>query len=76
MFKGTRQFKPMLDTLRKEIEARENIKPIAEFGQNYAEFFRDGGGATEKLLAKVGDYEWRAYKGEQQYLTRKERQEA
>ena len=40
-------------TLKKSRESLEQslgIKPIADFGQNYPEFYRDGKGAIEKLL--------------------------
>ncbi|MGG7073205.1 DEAD/DEAH box helicase family protein [Campylobacter sp. 9BO] len=41
-----------LKKLRDEIEARYNITPIKEFGTNYAEFYHDGVGAVNKLLAE------------------------
>ncbi len=37
---------------RVEIEAYLDIRPIAEFGTNYAEFYRDGTGAVKKLMAQ------------------------
>ncbi|WP_279062388.1 hypothetical protein [Campylobacter lanienae] len=37
---------------RKDIEAKYNITPIKEFGTNYAEFYHDGKGAIDKLLAE------------------------
>lgn len=37
---------------RKNIEAKYNIKPIKEFGTNYAEFYHDGANAIQKLLAE------------------------
>ncbi|MCR8679592.1 MULTISPECIES: hypothetical protein [Campylobacter] len=37
---------------RKDIEAKYNIRPIKEFGTNYAEFYHDGKGAIDKLLAE------------------------
>ena len=38
---------------RKDIEAKFNIKPIKEFGTNYAEFYRDGVGAIENLMLEA-----------------------
>ena len=35
---------------REQIQRALGIKPIAEFGENYAEHYRDGKGAIEKLL--------------------------
>ncbi|CUU74287.1 hypothetical protein [Campylobacter hyointestinalis] len=37
---------------RNEIEKHYNIKPIKEFGTNYAEFYHDGSNAIQKLLAE------------------------
>ena len=37
---------------RLEIETYLDIRPIAEFGTNYAEFYRDGAGAVKKLMAQ------------------------
>ncbi len=37
---------------RVEIETYLDIRPIAEFGTNYAEFYRDGTGAVKKLMAQ------------------------
>ncbi|WP_258058456.1 putative barnase/colicin E5 family endoribonuclease [Campylobacter hyointestinalis] len=37
---------------RKNIEAKYNIKPIKEFGTNYAEFYHDGANAIKKLLTE------------------------
>ncbi|STO96242.1 PBECR2 nuclease fold domain-containing protein [Helicobacter canis] len=37
---------------RGKIQRALGIKPIAEFGENYAEYYRDGVGAIEKLLAE------------------------
>lgn len=36
--------------VREQIQRALGIKPIAEFGENYAEHYRDGVGAIEKLL--------------------------
>lgn len=41
-----------LTQYRKDIEAKYNIRPIKEFGTNYAEFYHDGKGAIDKLLAE------------------------
>ena len=46
------QAKRFFNIQRKEIEKLLNIKPLAEFGTNYAEFYRDGQGAVKKLLAE------------------------
>ncbi|ELK5620841.1 hypothetical protein Q6T38_001709, partial [Campylobacter upsaliensis] len=37
---------------REEFQKLFNITPLKEFGTNYAEFYRDGKGAVEKLLAE------------------------
>ena len=37
---------------RGKIQKALGIKPIAEFGENYTEYYRDGAGAIEKLLAE------------------------
>ena len=37
---------------REKIQKALGIKPIAEFGENYAEYYRDGVGAIEKLLGE------------------------
>ncbi|MDY6135154.1 MAG: hypothetical protein SPI11_05710, partial [Campylobacter lanienae] len=36
--------------IRENVEQELNIKPIKEFGTNYAEFYHDGKGAIDKLL--------------------------
>ncbi|MBR6612514.1 MAG: DUF3519 domain-containing protein, partial [Campylobacter sp.] len=41
-----------LTQYRKDIEAKYNIRPIKEFGTNYAEFYHDGKGAINKLLVE------------------------
>ncbi|EHE1098938.1 hypothetical protein J0E39_000932 [Campylobacter upsaliensis] len=41
-----------LPFVREEFQKLFNIKPLKEFGANYAEFYRDGKGAVEKLLAE------------------------
>ena len=41
-----------LSALRAKIERENNITPIKDFGTNYAEFYRDGVGAVNKLLAE------------------------
>ncbi|MGX3046118.1 putative barnase/colicin E5 family endoribonuclease, partial [Helicobacter sp. T3_23-1056] len=38
---------------RKEIEKYAGLKPIKDFGYNYAEFYKDGKGAIQKLLAEA-----------------------
>ncbi|EOK4571732.1 PBECR2 nuclease fold domain-containing protein, partial [Campylobacter upsaliensis] len=37
---------------REEFQKLFNLTPLKEFGTNYAEFYRDGKGAVEKLLAE------------------------
>ncbi|EOJ7850805.1 PBECR2 nuclease fold domain-containing protein [Campylobacter upsaliensis] len=49
------QAKEVIDSIaqtRQYLEDTFNIKPLKEFGTNYAEFYRDGKGAVEKLLAE------------------------
>ncbi|EIW9953039.1 DUF3519 domain-containing protein [Campylobacter upsaliensis] len=41
-----------LPFVREEFQKLFNITPLKEFGTNYAEFYRDGKGAVEKLLAE------------------------
>ena len=41
-----------LSALRAKIERENNITPIKDFGINYAEFYHDGVGAVNKLLAE------------------------
>ena len=38
--------------IRREIEKTNGIVPIKEFGKNYAEFYHNGEGAVQKLLAE------------------------
>jgi len=38
--------------IRNEIEKINGIVPIKEFGENYAEFYHNGEGAVQKLLAE------------------------
>lgn len=38
------------DLMRSKIENELNIKPLKEFGENYAEYYHDGKGALQKLL--------------------------
>ncbi|EOB1146625.1 PBECR2 nuclease fold domain-containing protein, partial [Campylobacter upsaliensis] len=49
------QAKEVIDSIaqtRQYLEDTFNITPLKEFGTNYAEFYRDGKGAVEKLLAE------------------------
>ena len=48
---------------RKDLEYLFDIKPIKEFGTNYAEFYKDGKGAIQKLLSEAKDYETRKEAG-------------
>ncbi|ELY0805358.1 hypothetical protein SLM93_001353 [Campylobacter upsaliensis] len=49
---------------RLRIQEALNITPLKEFGTNYAEFYRDGKGAVEKLLKEAEDFKQRGEKGE------------
>ncbi|MDE5602530.1 MAG: hypothetical protein K2I71_01205, partial [Helicobacter sp.] len=49
---------------REKIENHYNIQPLKEFGTNYAEYYRDGVGAINKILAEQKDYKARKAKGE------------
>ncbi len=42
--------KEAVEQIRKDIQRDFNINPIAEFGTNYAEFYRDGTNAITKIL--------------------------
>ena len=44
------QAKEAVEQIRKDIQRDFNITPIAEFGTNYAEFYRDGANAIAKIL--------------------------
>lgn len=46
-----------------DIEQTLHMKPLAEFGTNYAEYFRDGQGGIAKILAEAKDYEARKEAG-------------
>lgn len=59
-----RDFSKSFEVMRAEIEARIGIKPIAEFGTNYAEFYRDGKGAIQKLIKEAQAFKERGAKGE------------
>ena len=48
---------------RAVIQSRANITPIKDFGTNYAEFYKDGKGAIQKLLSEAKDYETRKEAG-------------
>ena len=49
--------------LRKAIESHLDIKPIKEFGTNYAEGYHDGAFSIQKLLTEAKDYEARKEAG-------------
>ena len=51
-------------TIRKTIERFYEIKPLAEFGTNYAEGYHDGAFSIQKLLNEAKDYEARKAIGE------------
>ncbi|EPP6631240.1 LPD23 domain-containing protein [Campylobacter upsaliensis] len=53
-----------LPFVREEFQKLFNITPLKEFGTNYAEFYRDGKGAVEKLLKEAEDFKQRGEKGE------------
>ncbi|WP_143000265.1 MULTISPECIES: hypothetical protein [unclassified Helicobacter] len=40
----------LFEVIRNAIERRLNVKPIIDFGTNYAEFYHDGTRAVQKLL--------------------------
>ncbi|MCR2101593.1 hypothetical protein CUPS4258_09695, partial [Campylobacter upsaliensis] len=44
----------IINSPRQRIEQALEIKPLKEFGTNYAEFYKDGKGAVEKLIAEKG----------------------
>lgn len=49
--------------VRETIEKFYNIKPIADFGTNYAEGYHDGAFSIQKLLTEAKDYEARKEAG-------------
>ncbi|EGK8113142.1 hypothetical protein IO358_000801, partial [Campylobacter upsaliensis] len=49
---------------REEFQKLFNLTPLKEFGTNYAEFYKDGKGAVEKLLKEAEDFKQRGEKGE------------
>ena len=49
---------------REEFQKLFNLTPLKEFGTNYAEFYRDGKGAVEKLLKEAENFKQRGEKGE------------
>ncbi|ELJ8894792.1 hypothetical protein RT874_001900, partial [Campylobacter upsaliensis] len=53
-----------LPFVREEFQKLFNITPLKEFGTNYAEFYKDGKGAVEKLLKEAEDFKQRGEKGE------------
>ncbi|MDL0109138.1 PBECR2 nuclease fold domain-containing protein, partial [Campylobacter felis] len=53
-----------IDISRGYIEKSLNITPLKEFGTNYAEFYRDGKGAIEKLIREAGAFKENGEKGE------------
>ena len=55
--------KELPQSLREKIQTALDIRPIAEFGKNYAEYFRDGQRGIAKLLAEAKDYEARKEAG-------------
>lgn len=59
------QAKEVVEQIRKDIQRDFNITPIAEFGTNYAEFYRDGANAIAKILReKQGQVAGAFYKEE------------
>ena len=59
------QAKEAVEQIRKDIQRDFNITPIAEFGTNYAEFYRDGANAIAKILReKQGQVAGAFYKEE------------
>ena len=64
IYSGGLSFDEMaMNTERKDLEYLFDIKPIKEFGTNYAEFYKDGKGAIQKLLSEAKDYETRKEAG-------------
>ncbi|MDL0110882.1 PBECR2 nuclease fold domain-containing protein, partial [Campylobacter felis] len=57
-------FRPIYPKIRKAIEKHLNLKPLEEFGTNYAEFYRDGKGAIKKLIREAGAFKESGEKGE------------
>ena len=55
--------KELPQSLREKIQTALDIRPIAEFGKNYAEYFRDGQRGIAKILAEAKDYEARKEAG-------------
>lgn len=55
--------KELPKSLREKIQTALDIRPIAEFGTNYAEHYRDGQRGIAKLLAEAKDYEARKEAG-------------
>ncbi|MCM1223285.1 MAG: hypothetical protein NC548_53415 [Lachnospiraceae bacterium] len=54
----------ILQDMRNLIQENENLHPIKEFGTNYAEFYRDGKGGIQKLLAEAKDFARRKKAGD------------
>lgn len=59
-----RDFSKSFEVMRAEIEARIGIKPIKEFGINYAEHYHSGESAIQKLLAEAQAHKETKAKGE------------
>ncbi|MDL0147697.1 PBECR2 nuclease fold domain-containing protein, partial [Campylobacter felis] len=57
-------FRPIYPKIRKAIEKHLNLKPLEEFGTNYAEFYRDGKGAVKKLIREAEAFKENGEKGE------------
>ena len=53
-----------LKSIREDIEILYNIKPIKEFGTNYAEHYHSGESAIQKLLAEAQAHKESGAKGE------------
>ena len=58
-----KQLLEFISQTRSYIESNFNINPLKEFGTNYAEFYKDGKGAIQKLLIEAKDYETRKEAG-------------
>ncbi|WP_267892574.1 putative barnase/colicin E5 family endoribonuclease, partial [Helicobacter trogontum] len=58
-----KQLLEFISQTRSYIESNFNINPLKEFGTNYAEFYKDGKGAIQKLLSEAKDYETRKEAG-------------
>ncbi|EMZ39981.1 hypothetical protein [Helicobacter bilis] len=64
MILNGRDFSKSFEVMRAEIEARIGIKPIKEFGTNYAEHYHSGETAIVKLINEAQAHKESGVKGE------------